>query len=279
MSVGIFSHETVTPFKYFGLTGDFWKLNIDILVSTWIAMFFLLILIIIGRCFIARDLSIVTTAYEKVISIFIDLCKDSFATFNYYYFAFISTCFFFTFLITVVGIIPFVKEATEDINTTLALALTSFVYVQYQKIKAHGIIAYIKEFFDPFFVLAPIHVVGELSKIASMAFRLFGNILGGGIILSMIIGLFSQYKKTYMFAVIIVLVLICIMHGLSRVTNVTKLKKMISFGASLIFLISWIQIFLGIFEGMIQSFVLTMLTLTYLAIGTHHDQVSPGEKK
>ena len=32
------------------------------------------------------------------------------------------------------------------------------------------------------------------------------------------------------------------------------------------------QVFLGIFEGLIQSFVITMLTVTYLAIGTQHEE-------
>ena len=33
------------------------------------------------------------------------------------------------------------------------------------------------------FFLAPLNIIGEVSKIVSIAFRLFGNIMGGGIII------------------------------------------------------------------------------------------------
>ena len=36
---------------------------------------------------------------------------------------------------------------------------------------------------------------------------------------------------------------------------------------NVVLLLSWLQIGLGIFEGLIQSFVITTLTATYLAIG------------
>ena len=35
-----------------------------------------------------------------------------------------------------------------------------------------------------------------------------------------------------------------------------------------IFILTWIQMFFGIFEGLIQAFVLTVLSITYLAMGT-----------
>ncbi len=38
------------------------------------------------------------------------------------------------------------------------------------------------------------------------------------------------------------------------------------------FLIAFAQIFFGIFEGLIQAFVITMLTTTYLAIGVQHEE-------
>ena len=37
-------------------------------------------------------------------------------------------------------------------------------------------------------------------------------------------------------------------------------------GLGMVFALSWGQIFFGIFEGMVQAFVLTMLTLTYISV-------------
>ena len=67
-----------------------------------------------------------------------------------------------------------------------------------KKLKCMVCLGYLKEFVEPIFVLFPIHVVGELAKIASMSFRLFGNILGGGIIYMMIFELLRGYKGFYL---------------------------------------------------------------------------------
>ena len=41
----------------------------------------------------------------------------------------------------------------------------------------------VKEFFQPIFFMMPLNVVGELAKVISISFRLFGNIMGGAIII------------------------------------------------------------------------------------------------
>jgi len=41
---------------------------------------------------------------------------------------------------------------------------------------------YIKEFFQPIFLMFPLNIVGEFAKVISISFRLFGNIMGGAII-------------------------------------------------------------------------------------------------
>lgn len=268
----IFEHKVIRPFDFFGLTSDFWALNIDILIATWIAMALLLVLAIIGRKYLNQELSPLSVAYEKTISFFITMCKDSFPVFNYYYFAFITSLFFFTFSCCLVGVIPFVHEATADINTTFALGLTSFLYIQYQKIKVHGILGYLKEFTEPFFILAPIHVVGELSKIASMSFRLYGNVLGGGVILSMIISLFNDQRQYFFIFMALTLCIAMIAQVTGFAAKNPMLTKVANILLSILFLLTWIQIVLGIAEGLIQSFVLTMLTVTYLAMGTQHEE-------
>lgn len=275
MSAGIFSYHTIKPFKIFGLTGDFWTLHLDILLATWIAMAFLLVVILVGRRVLNSELSPISMLYEKIISFFMGLCKDSFPEFNYYYFAFVTTLCFFAAFCSFVGVLPFVEEATRDINTAFALALTSFIYVNYQKIRVHGLRGYLKEFTEPFIVLAPIHIVGELSKITSMSFRLFGNILGGSIILMMIMSLLSHYKAYFLTALYVAVALKLIAHATSLATKKPIINSVLSWTMNGFFLVAWLYIFLGIFEGLIQAFVLTMLTTTYLAIGAQHNESHP----
>ena len=197
MKIAIFEYTIIKPFRALGLTGSFWNIHIDTLIYSWVAMLIIFSLVILGRAFLKKNPNLVSMGFEKVIGFFMDLCEESFKKFNYYYFAFVSTLFFFTLFCCLVGILPFLDESTKDLNTTLALGLTSFCYVQYQKIKIHGLLGYLKEFTHPFFLLAPVNIVGELAKIASMSFRLFGNILGGGVIFTMLVEFLGEYKMFF----------------------------------------------------------------------------------
>jgi F-type H+-transporting ATPase subunit a len=58
-----------------------------------------------------------------------------------------------------------------------------FVLAHHAAIKSKGFKAYIKEYFQPIFFMMPLNVIGELAKIISISFRLFGNIMGGSIII------------------------------------------------------------------------------------------------
>jgi F-type H+-transporting ATPase subunit a len=274
MSLGIFDHHTIQPFAIFGLTDRAWDINIDILIGTWVAMFLLFVVVMVGRYSLTKERSLIVIAYEKIITFFMDLVRDSMGSFTYYPFAFVVAIFCFTFFSCLVGVIPYIEESTRDINTTLALALTSFVYIQYQKIKAHGLLGFLKEFIEPSVVLLPMHIVGELSKIASMSFRLFGNVLGGSVILGMIINLVGDYRVYFLPFLYSILLAVAVAAFLRRFKSVRTITPLLTIMLNMLFVLTWLQMVLGIAEGLIQSFVLTMLTLTYLAMGTatHTDE-------
>jgi F-type H+-transporting ATPase subunit a len=79
--------------------------------------------------------------------------------------------------------VPFLRAANADLNMTLAMALIAVITVQVAGIAAHGFGGYLKELFTPVF-LAPIHIIGELARIISLSFRLFGNIFGGEVLVT-----------------------------------------------------------------------------------------------
>ena len=87
-------------------------------------------------------------------------------------------------LISLVGI----WSPTADLMTELAWALVVFVLITYHKIKASGIVGYLKGFLDPIFVMAPLNVMSECFTPISMACRHFGNILSGTVINALIYG-------------------------------------------------------------------------------------------
>lgn len=83
------------------------------------------------------------------------------------------------------GLLGF-SPPTSDYNVTLSFALITFVMTQYYGIKTNGIGGYIKGYFEPVPFLVPLNIVGEIANPISLSFRLFGNILSGGIIMSLL---------------------------------------------------------------------------------------------
>ncbi len=91
-------------------------------------------------------------------------------------------------------LIPFLRPATTDINGTLAMALISVLTAQYMGIKELGISMHISKYINlssPInFFVGILELVGEISKIISFSFRLFGNIFAGEVLLSVMFFLF-----------------------------------------------------------------------------------------
>lgn len=94
-------------------------------------------------------------------------------------------CALFIFLLVSnwLGMLPHLEEPTRDLNTPLSLGILGFVVAHYVGIREKGFKDYVKAYFQPVFFLMPLNVIGELAKIISISFRLFGNIMGGAIII------------------------------------------------------------------------------------------------
>ena len=102
----------------------------------------------------------------------------------------IGTVFIFIFSMNVFGVIPGFVSPTANINTTVALALFAFITVQVYGFRKSGF-GYLKHFLgDPLWLaplMLPIHIIGELAKPLSLAIRLFGNIYGEEMVISVLI--------------------------------------------------------------------------------------------
>jgi len=91
-------------------------------------------------------------------------------------------------------VVPFVRSASTDLNFTAALALISVAMTQVVGFRAQGI-RYLTKFFNilnifkkPFFgfmdfLVGFLELISEFSKILSFAFRLFGNMFAGAVLM------------------------------------------------------------------------------------------------
>jgi len=107
------------------------------------------------------------------------------------YLPLVATIGLFVAVANVIGIIPGFESPSGSLNFTLALALSVFVFYNFEGIRRNGVIKYFKHFLGPVGWLAPlmfpIEIVSHISRIISLSFRLFGNIKGDDLFLMVLL--------------------------------------------------------------------------------------------
>ena len=172
-------HQLIIPFLGHSIT-----INLEVILMTWIVFG---LLIIIGLCASNKKSILprpIQALGELIVSLLYELTEDALGKdLAKTYAPLVCALFMFLLFSNWLGIIPHLEEPTKDLNTTLGLGIMGFVIAHYAGIKSKGIKAYLKEYFQPIFFMMPLNVIGELAKIVSISFRLFGNIMGGSIII------------------------------------------------------------------------------------------------
>lgn len=142
------------------------------------------------------------------------------------YLPFIAALTFYIFTCNIFGLFFFLQPATADLNTTFALALTTFIFYNAVGIRHNGIIGHLKHFIGPVWWLAPlmlpVEIISHLARILSLSVRLFGN-------------MFGEHSVTGVFA------------------------------AMVPFLVPWPLMGLGVLGSTIQTFIFVMLASVYIA--------------
>lgn len=137
----------------------------------------------------------------------------------------VGTLGLFILVSNLLGLVPFFSSPTVSLNMPVGCALVTFLYYNFQGIRAQGVGPYFKHFLGPLLPLAvimlPIEIISHLSRVLSLSIRLFGNIFGEELV---------------------VLVL----------------------GSLVPFLIPVPMMLFGVFGSMLQAFVFIMLTMIYL---------------
>jgi F-type H+-transporting ATPase subunit a len=277
MELDILGFSEVHPLAAWGFTHKFFTMHIDTLQYTWAAMAILFAAVFYVRRFCFYRDSLIYSAVECIVEFFANLCSETIGYFRYNYFAFITSIFVFTLSACIIGLLPYFDEATKDANTTFALSLCSFVFVAAQAMRQDGVLGYLEHYLGPKempfvmrILMTPLEVVGQLSRILSMAFRLFGNVLGGAVVYHMLVSIFMYVENSFVLVVMTGGVLWFIMFRLLRMRDDVGVGNVISSLLQCLFVMAWAQILFGVVESLIQSFVVAMLTVTYLSLTATH---------
>jgi F-type H+-transporting ATPase subunit a len=234
------------------------------IITSWIAI---AILALIG-ILVTRRSKLIPTRIQSIVEMIIEwmynFCKDVAGEENgRRFFPFVTTIFLFVLLSallnlvpgfgsitfnTAEGVVPLLRGANTDINTSLAIAIMAFLFIEFWGFKNNGF-GYLKKFFnfsragkgwvqvftgkigkgignilmgaiDTF--VGFLEFFSEIIRIVSFTFRLFGNMTGGEILILILFFLlgfagFGAVQLGYAFEILVGVVQALIFSGLTLV--------------------------------------------------------------
>ena len=228
--------------------GDF--LITETLVVSWIVM-----LIITGLCiFLTRNLKVENiskrqAAAEMIVEAATNLVRNNTGGSKFDgLIPFVSAIFATSIVSNLISLIPIFRSPTADLSTEAAWAITVFVLITANKIKAGGILGYMKGFTEPIPVMTPFNILSELATPVSMACRHFGNILSGIVINGLIYAALAIASGA----------LLGLIPG--AVGDFLSNIPILSVGLPAV-----LSVYFDWFTGAMQAFIFTMLTIMYIA--------------
>jgi len=175
-----------------------YQLHGQVLINTWIVIAIALGIAIATT----RDLKPVPGGGQNFIEFFLefirDIAKTQIGSDYLQWVPFLGTLFVFIFVSNWSGaLIPWkiielpngeLGAPTNDINTTVALALMTSVAYFYAGLQKKGF-GYFVKYVEPTPILLPINVLEDFTKPLSLSFRLFGNILADELVVAVLVSL------------------------------------------------------------------------------------------
>ena len=165
--------------------------NEETLIMTWITMAVVLLIAILAT----RNLQLIPSGWQNVLEmVVVWLHEQMDATLGpkgRWLAPMIITLFLFLLVSNWIGLVPKMASPTNDLNTTLGLALFVVALVHGLGLYIGGM-KYIKHFFQPTPVFVILNIIEEVAKPITLAFRLFGNILAGEILIHILLQLLGN---------------------------------------------------------------------------------------
>jgi F-type H+-transporting ATPase subunit a len=146
---------------------------------------------------VTRRLSLLPSKGQTVLEAFVGVIDEQIrATMQVEpgpYRALIGTIFIFILCANWSSLIPGIEAPTAHLETDAALGAIVFGATIFYGIRARGLRSYLSTFAEPTWVMIPLNVVEQFTRIFSLIVRLFGNIMSGvfiGAIVLSLAGLF-----------------------------------------------------------------------------------------
>lgn len=207
----------------------------ETMVNAWVVM-----LIILALClFFTHNLQKIPKGkqalIEKAIELVDGLIEQNMGKGCQSYAPYIVTLLLSSVLGSLVSLIG-LRSVTADLNTTLGWAVMTFCMIVYANIRYKGLGGYLKGFLEPIPVMLPLNILSEIATPVSMSFRHFGNIAGGMVITTLLMGALSALSTALHLPIPLLQI------GIPGV----------------------LSLYFDLFSGCIQAFIFSMLTMAYV---------------
>jgi F-type H+-transporting ATPase subunit a len=175
------------------------------ITETIIVSWGVMIILIIASLIITRRLKYIPAGPQIILEAGVEylnnFAKNQFGSFSKYLAPYIGSLFLFLLTANIIGVLsptavkffghefipPFpIRPPTRDINVTGALAAISIFLVIIFGLAARGVCGWFRNFLYPSPVMLPFYILEYGTRLFSLALRLFGNILGGVVMMGLI---------------------------------------------------------------------------------------------
>ena len=210
----------------------------ETVVNTWLIMIALSVLSVLGT----RSMALVPRGRQNVTETAVEmlnkLTKQTMGDDKMAFAPYMGTLFLFLLFMNLLGLVG-LRPPTADLNTTLGMAIITFCMIHYFGARSKGLGTYLKGFAEPFVFMLPLNLMSELATPISLSFRLFGNIVGGVIVLALAYG------------------------GLTTLSTAIGLSGLPVFQGAVPVVL---HMYFDIFAGVLQSFIFVMLTMVFVSL-------------
>ena len=161
------------------------------LAFTWLVM----LILVLGSYLVTRKLKddVKMSRWQNLLEILVsglnDQIRDASRQEPGPYLPFVGTLFLFIVVSNLLAVVPGYTPPTASLSTTTALALAVLVAVPLFGIGSRGLLAYLSDYIKPSIFMLPFNILGEFSRTLAMAVRLYGNIMSGTVIGTILIGI------------------------------------------------------------------------------------------
>lgn len=208
----------------------------ETITTTWVIM----AVLIIGSILLTRNFQKVPKGVQNVLELIVSsvygLVDSTMGSDKVGFAPYIGTLMIYLAIANLIGLLG-IRPPTADLNMTLALALITFFMIHFNGVRRKGFFGYIKGFTEPFVLITPINLIGEIATPVSLSFRLFGNMVGGTIIMGLVYSALAAFSTSLGIGIPILQV------GIPAILHV----------------------YFDLFSGLLQTFIFAMLTMVFVS--------------